>query len=123
MTEPPPTAMPPGQRAFLAACAGVIGYAIAYVLSDFGPLVRLTYFPEEHQWQLIERPPTPVPMAYYGMPLWGLGGAVVGAALVYGASRVVDRPVPDRWLQLAAGWALSAVVLACAYFLWNLWPF
>ena len=115
--------MPRWQRIYLAACAGVIGYAVAYVLSDFASLPRLTYFPRRHAWHLIERTTDPAPMAYYGMLLWGGGGALVAAALVALATTRARRPLPRRWLQLAGGWAITAVALAAAYFAWNLWPF
>jgi hypothetical protein len=115
--------MPRWQRSYLVACAGVIGFAIAYVASDFAPFRRLTYFPEERRWELLERPPNPVPMNYYGTLLWGLGGALAAAAAAYVLSRVINRPCSDRWLQLAGGWALTAVSLGCCYFLWNVWPF
>lgn len=115
--------MPRWQRIYLAACGGVIGYAIAYVASDFGPLPRATYDPIGHAWLLVTRPDTPEPMAYYGMLLWGLCGGIVGAAAVLLATKLASRELSRRWLHLAGAWALTAVGLAGMYFTWNLWPF
>ena len=115
--------MPRWQRIYLAACGGVVGYVLAYVISDFAALPRATYFPREHTWRFVERVTEPAPMAYYGMLLWGLCGGVVGAALVLLATRFARGGLARRWLQLAGGWAITAVLFAGAYFTWNLWPF
>jgi len=115
--------MPRWQRIYLAVCGGVIGYVLAYVVSDFARLPRATYFPREHAWHVVERVDSPAPMAYYGMLLWGLGGALVAAALVALATKLARAPLARRWLQLAGAWAITAVVFAGAYFTWNLWPF
>jgi hypothetical protein len=115
--------MPRWQRIYLAACGGIIGYAIAYVASDFGPLPRATYDARAHSWSMVGRSLDPEPMAYYGMLLWGLSGAIVAAAIVLLATRWFPRELPARWLHLAGGWAATAVALGSAYFLWNLWPF
>jgi len=69
--------MPRWQRVYLAACAAVIGFAFTYVLSDFTALPRLTYYPVERAWRVVPYAESPVPMNYYGMIAWGLGGAAV----------------------------------------------
>jgi len=115
--------MPRWQRIYLAACGGVIGYVIAYVASDFAAWPRLTYFPRRHAWAVVARAGAPAPMAYYGMLLWGIGGALVAAAIVLLATWGARRAVAPRWLHLFGAWAMTAVVLAAAYFAWNLWPF
>ena len=115
--------MPRWQRIYLAACGGVIGYALAYVVSDFAALPRATYYPREHTWRFVEDAGSAAPMAYYGMLLWGVCGAVVGAALVLLATRFATSALSRRWLHLAGAWAMTAVVFAGAYFTWNLWPF
>jgi hypothetical protein len=115
--------VPRWQRIYLAACGGVIGYAVAYVASDFGPLPRATYDPIARSWEFVAMPESAEPMALYGMLLWGLSGAIVGAALVLLATRLSAGALSRRWLHLAGGWALTAVGLAGMYFMWNLWPF
>jgi hypothetical protein len=114
--------MPRWQRVYLAACGGVIGFAIAYVASDFGPLPRLTYVPDGG-WRIATHAGDPAAMPYYGMLLWGLAGGVVGAALVAVASRFARAEAPARWLHLAGAWAITAAALGAGYFVWNLWPF
>ena len=115
--------MPNFQRVFLLACAGVIGYALAYVLCDFAAWPRLTYFPDEGGWRFTTRLPGGVPMNYVGTVLWGVGGGAVAVAAAAVATRVFDRPAPAVLLRLAGAWAVTAAGFAGAYFLWNLWPF
>lgn len=115
--------MPTWQRTYLAACAAVIGYCLAYTASDYGRWPRLTYYPYEREWQFVSNPANPIPMQYLGTLLWGLGGALLAAALVWLATLAVRREASARVLHLAGGWALIGFVYAGAYFTWNLWPF
>lgn len=114
--------MPTWQRRFLIACAAVIGYCVGYVVCDFGELQKLTYDPIERSW-LFTAQPTSMSMAYPGMVLWGLGGAVVAGGLMYVASRVVDREMPGQVDSLMGAWALTAFGYAGVYYTWGLWPF
>jgi hypothetical protein len=113
--------MPRWQRVYLAMCAGLLGFCLAYALCDYAAWPRLTYFPYERTWGFTRRPPGRVPMNYVGTVLWGLSGGLVGAALVLGPGRLWRAPVPPRGLALAGGWALTAFTLAGAYFTWHLW--
>ncbi len=115
--------MPRWQRIYLAACAGVIGFCLAYVICDFAALPRLWYFPRERAWRFAERVSSPLPMAYYGMWLWGMGGAAVAGAGAWVGTGLAKVESPRRWLHLAGGWAITAVCFASGYFLWGLWPF
>jgi len=115
--------MPIWQRTYLAACAAMVGFSLAYTMSDYGRWPRFTYFPYEREWRLLSSPPGPVPMNYVGTFLWGLGGAVFAAALVWFGCRLLRKQLTNRALHLAGGWALLSFAYACAYFLWNLWPF
>ena len=45
-------------------------------------------------------------------------GALLGVAVCAG----VRRRLPERALQLLGLWAITAIVLAGAYYTWNLWP-
>ncbi|HUH05279.1 MAG TPA: hypothetical protein VML75_24945 [Kofleriaceae bacterium] len=114
--------MPVWQRRFLIACAAVIGYCVGYVVCDFGELQKLTYDPIARGW-LMTSQPTPMSMAYPGMVLWGLSGALVAGGLAYGATRLVNRELPGRVERLMGAWALTAFVFAGGYYTWGLWPF
>ena len=115
--------MPGWQRVYVAACSGVIGFCLGYVLCDFGAWPRLTYFPYEGQWSLVAGPPGPIPMAYVGTIVWGLAGSALAAAAAYGACRMLRRPISDRWLHLWGAWALASFFYGGLYYTWNLWPF
>jgi hypothetical protein len=116
-------AVPAWQRTYLTACAGIIGFALAYVLCDYAEWPRLTYFPYERTWAFVTRSPSPVPANYVGTILWGMGGALVGSGCAYLLLGLGRRGWPDRWLRLAGGWAVAAFLYAGLYFTWNLWPF
>lgn len=116
--------MPRYQRVYLAACAMAVGFIGAYCLAEWAALPKLTYFPIEGEWQLWSRPPGPVPMGYVGMILWGVGGALIAAALAWAITRRVPaRALSDGAIRLVAAWTLSAFALGGAFFTWNLWPF
>jgi hypothetical protein len=115
--------MPRWQRAYAAVTTGVIGFAIAYVFSDWGGWPRLTYFPYDGAWALTEGPPGQVPMNYVGTILWGLSGMLVGAAAAWLVTGLVKRPAGKRFTGLMAAWTITAVLYAGAYFTWNIWPF
>lgn len=115
--------MPRWQRIHVAACSGLIGFCLGYVLCHFGGWPRLTYYPYEHEWRLIAGPSGAIPMAYVGTIVWGLCGAIVASALAYVLVRLRRRPMSERWLRLFGAWALAAFAYAGLYYTWNLWPF
>lgn len=115
--------MPRWQRAYLAVCVAVTGFAVAYTLCDWSAWPRLTYFPYERVWAFTEGPPGPVPSNYIGTLLWGFGGAAVGGAGTWLVTSQVRREVSERWLHLSGGWALTAFAYSGLYYTWNLWPF
>lgn len=114
--------MPRWQRIYATVCAAVVGYALGYVLCHFAGWRKLTYYPYEREWHLVDRAGN-VPMAYVGTVLWGLGGAAVGGALGYALARLWNRELTRRWLSLFGAWALTAFAYAGLYYTWNLWPF
>lgn len=125
-TEPVPSysrCVPRWQRIFVIACACVIGYSLAYTLSDFGQWPKLTYFPYEGEWAWFRVPPGPVPMPYVGMVFWGVVGGAGCAVVAAGSCHVRKTPISDTMLRLWGGWSLSAFAFAGLYFTWNLWPF
>ena len=108
---------------YLIACAAIVGYTVAYGLCDFSGWPRLTYFPLHREWDVVVRPRSPYPMNYVGTTLWGVGGAVIAAAIAAVATRLARGPLPARWLHLSGAWALTAFALVGFYYTWNLWPF
>lgn len=109
--------MPRWQRAYLVATCAVIGAAFAYAAASWGTWPTLRYFP------LAERvgfAGDGIAMAYGGLVLWGLGGAACGALVGVGLARAVPRAWSTTALRLFGGWALTALVLAGAYYTWTL---
>lgn len=115
--------MPRWQRAYFAVCTAIAGFAIAYVMCDYAQWPRLTYFPVEREWRFVAGYPGRVPMAYVGTVLWGVGGAMLGAASAWIATRFIDRELSRRWTNLFGAWALAAFAYAGVYYTWSLWPF
>ncbi len=115
--------MPRWQRAYFTVCCAIIGYCLAYVLSDFGGWPRLTYFQLEREWRLVAGPPGFLPSNYLGTVSWGVGGFVIGGALGALGSLIPRRELERRWNLLFGAWALTAFTYAGLYFTWNLWPF
>jgi hypothetical protein len=113
--------IPRAQRAFVIAMCATIGGAFAYAACDWGQWPRLAYLPLQRAFAM-PAPAGTIAMMYWGIMLWGLGGAVVGALVGIVACAAWRRPWPDRALQLLGGWAITAIVLAGAYYTWNLWP-
>jgi hypothetical protein len=115
--------MPRWQRAYVCATFAVIGFALAYVLADYGAWPKLLYFPYEHRFAMGTGGGGKIAMAYWGLFLWGLGGGLVGGGLGAVVTMVWKRPLPTQAFGLLAAWSLTAFFLAGSYFTWNLWPF
>ena len=101
----------------------MIGFALAYTLCDFGGWTRLHYLPYQGEWVLAPGTNDPASMVYVGTFLWGAGGALVGAGIGGAAVLAWRKPLPQPVFGLLAAWAMTAFVLAGAYYTWNLWPF
>lgn len=112
--------MPRGQRAYVMAMCAIIAGAFAYAASDWGRWPRITYLPLTGDFTLEST--SSIAIVYLGNVAWGLGGAVCGAAVGAGLCRAVPRTWPDHVLQLFGAWAITAILLAGAYFTWSLWP-
>lgn len=115
--------MPAWQRIYLAACCAVIGFACAYSLAEYGGWRRMAYDPIERSLYLGAPPLGQLPLGFWGLIAWGVGGALVGAAAAFLAGRALRRPLGERWLRLVGAWALTAAALAGLFQTWNLWPF
>lgn len=113
--------VPRYQRAFVIAACAIIGGAFAYAACDWGQWPRLAYLPIERAFTL-HVPAGAVAMLYPGIVLWGVGGAATGALVGLVLCAAWKRPWPERALQLFGGWAITAIVLAGAYYTWSLWP-
>ena len=115
--------MPRWQRAYLCATCAIIGFALAYTLSDYGGWARLHYLPYEDGWQLTPIVVGKLGMNYLGTFLWGIGGAIVGAGAGAGFALAWNRPLPKPAFGLFVAWAMTAFLLGGFYFTWNIWPF
>jgi hypothetical protein len=111
--------MPRWQRAFVIAACAVIGGAFAYAACDWGQWPRLAYLPVTSELTM-KAPPGSIAMMYVGVIAWGVGGAACGALVGAIVCAVVKRPLPDRALQLAGAWAITALLLAGSYYTWML---
>jgi hypothetical protein len=109
------------QRAYVIATCAIIGGAFAYAACDWGQWPKLVYLPISGELTM-SPPPGAIAITYWGMLLWGLGGAACGALVGAGLVRAVRRPWSDRTLQLFGAWAITAVLLTGLYYTWNLWP-
>jgi len=107
-------------RAYLAICGAMIGWALGYAIPGFAQVRSLYYDPLARRF-LVGMRPGLLPMGYYGQILWGAAGAIAGLAiaLAIGARR---RAPDDSTIGLAGAWALTALLLVGAYFTWNNWP-
>jgi hypothetical protein len=115
--------VPTWQRAYLAACVAVIGFAAAYSICEYAGWPRLAYEPIERTLYLARPPLGKLPLGFLGLVAWGFSGAAVGAAAALLAARALRRPLSPRALSLVGGWALTAAALTGLFQTWNLWPF
>jgi hypothetical protein len=107
-------------RTYTMACMAIIGGVIAYCGSDFGKWPRLTVGLLSHRITLSEWA-VDGDILYWGTLVWGVSGAIVGAALGAGIATVV-RPTTIV-LRLMGAWALGCLLLGSMYVVWSLWPF
>jgi len=115
--------MPSWQRRLVVVCAGVIGFCLLYAACDYAEWPRVAYLPMDRSWSVVSGSGGPLAITYPGTVLWGLGGAVLGAGLVWLATVFTRRELASRWLDLARAWAIAAFLFAGAYFTWKEWPF
>ncbi|MEO8845672.1 MAG: hypothetical protein ABI591_04555 [Kofleriaceae bacterium] len=113
--------MPRWQRAFVIAACALIGAGFTYAACDWGQWPRISYLPISGD-VVMKAPPGSVVMTYFGIVAWGLGGAICGSLIGAMACAVIKKPLPDRALQLAGAWAITAILLAGSYYTWTLWP-
>ncbi len=111
------------QVAYVAACVAVIFGSLCYMLSDFAGWPLLIYEPYERAWLVASEPPSVAAMLFPGMLLWGLGGALLGAASSLVIVSKLQRPLSTSAVILLGAWAASSTAFTAMYFLWGLWPF
>lgn len=104
-------------RRYFAICGAIVGWALGVLLPQYGRWPSLWLDPQTHRW-FFARSPGPIPIGYYGLILWGIAGAAVGAL----AGAALARRRRDESFGLAAAWALTALVVAAAYYTFELWP-
>ncbi|HMG55528.1 MAG TPA: hypothetical protein VK601_18650 [Kofleriaceae bacterium] len=120
MTEHSRPAMSRAHRAYVIATCAIIGGAFAYAACDWGHWPHLVYLPLHGRLALGAT--TPLAIHYVGLVAWGAGGACAGAVVGAVVCRARPRPWSPRTYQLFGAWAITAIVLAGGYFMWNLWP-
>ncbi|MBX3157270.1 MAG: hypothetical protein KF773_14940 [Deltaproteobacteria bacterium] len=108
------------QRGYVIAMCAIIGGAFAYAACEWGSWPKLRYEPLHEHVGFAGSPH--IAIMYWGIALWGFGGAVCGALAGAILCRVFARPWPERVLHLFGAWAITAIVLAGGYFTWSLWP-
>jgi|GEM_PF-1173778 len=114
-----PLVMPRYQRAFVIVVGALIGAGFAYAACDWGQWPRAAYLPLTGE--LTFHPVRgSVTMMYFGIIAWGVGGAACGSLVGATVCAVWKKPVPERLLQVAGAWALTAIVLAGSYYTWAL---
>jgi hypothetical protein len=109
--------MSPPARYF-ALCGALVGWALGVVLPGYGRWPQLGYEPTARTWTW-SRAPTPGSILYYGLLVWGLGFAALGASL---GAVVPPRARTGQAATLSAAWALTAIGISFAYFTFQLWP-
>lgn len=116
----PPTADAVRSRAIhVAACAGLLGFSLGFVLSaTISGLVLPWYEPLERRWILAPVAPTRVAMDFFGRFLiasvTGLLAALVG--WVVGAR----RPLSDATLRALVVWSIGMTLLGIFLYGWAL---
>ena len=113
--------MPRAQRVFVAACALLIAYALAYVAVDYGKIPHPTYDPLARAWRLAART-SGVPMGYVGLWLWALAAAAVAAAVAWLWTGRSKRALGERAVGILAAWTATAWLVGVGYYAWNNWP-
>jgi hypothetical protein len=111
----------PEGSAYIAGCAALIGFALAYALPVYAGLPRTFYDPVARRWQWSAALGA-IPMGYFGQIAWGIAGALIaGGVAMTLLSRRRARP-SERAYALWGAWALTAWIIVVAYFTWNNWP-
>ena len=113
--------MPRWQRAYIIAMCAIIGGAFAYTACDWGRWPRLFYHPLRGHIVMKTRG-SAIDIGYLGIFAWGIGGAAAGIVVGAVMCALVRRRWADRTLHLFGAWAITAIVLAGAYYTWNLYP-
>jgi hypothetical protein len=104
-------------KPYFTVCGAVIGWCVGIIGPTYGRWPGLYYDPFAHRW-LFGRPTGPAPIGYYGLVLEGAACALLGGLAARGLAR---RPSTDA-TPLAAAWTATAVLLALAYYAFELWP-
>jgi hypothetical protein len=109
------------ERRAIVFVGSLLGFVIGYALVPYAHLPNLYYDPLARSW-FIARETGPLPIAYYGMCLYALAGALVGGALGSVVAWLVRKPLSPRGVVLLCGWGLTLPLIVMTYFGWNNWP-
>ena len=108
-------------RAFLAACAAALAFALGYALPILFQAPNLYYHPVARRFLVGERG-GPLPMGYYGQLAWGVALGLAAGALTWALAGRRKVEPSAATLQLVTAWTLSAIALVGLYFTWSNWP-
>jgi hypothetical protein len=104
-------------RRYFVICGAIIGWALGVLLPQYGRWPQLWLDPQTRR-VFVARAAGALPIGYYGLILWGILGASVGAACGF----ALARKGKNESFGLAAAWALTAILVAAAYYTFQLWP-
>ena len=102
---------------YFAVCGGLTGWALGVLVPSYARWPTPFYDPAARRW-LLARTAGPLPIGYYGLVLYGVAFALIGAAV----GRLAGRRAQSESIWLGAAWAMTAVVVTCAYYTFQLWP-
>ncbi|MEZ4366982.1 MAG: hypothetical protein R2939_11925 [Kofleriaceae bacterium] len=114
--------MPRWQRAYVIACAGALTGLLVACAVDFGRWPRPYYAPYARAWTFGAAAPPGVSMGYFGIVVWALAAAAIGAGAAALVLRWRATTIAPSVLRLLGAWTLTAAALASAYFTWMIWP-
>lgn len=116
--------MPPGDRAFFAAAAFVVGVAATHAFLGAAPQPLPWYFPVERAWRVTTTTDA-VAMGWYATTAASWAGGAALAALAWLWARFVARESPrDPFAYHAWGWnaaILTAGAMALYFAVYQPW--
>jgi hypothetical protein len=104
-------------KRYFVLCGAIVGWALGVLLPQYGRWPTLWLDPQTRRW-FFARTAGAIPIGYYGLILWGAAGTIVGGLVGF----TLARRRRDESFGLAAAWALTAVLVAAAYYTFELWP-
>ena len=107
------------RRTYLAACAGILGFATVFFLLQLLRMPLFWYHPLDRLFRFETRP-SGLAMDFYGRTLWASLGGILG---YWGGGHLAPHLKLDRdraWLWMAYG--LGMIALAMCLIGYQIWP-